>query len=112
MDEVRNIVNVMALIGVPSLFACVVWFAKKVTLFGKQMKILMNAQQKQMRRELQMDYHKHMDAGFISDEDLDMWEASYQAYHALGQNGIMDKYRQKLIDLNAEGKNDDSKADN
>ncbi len=105
MDEVRNIVNGMALIGVPSLFACVIWFAKKVTLFGKQMKILMNAQQKQMRRELQMDFHQYMNAGYVSDEDLDMWEASYQAYHALGQNGIMDKYRQKLIDLNAKGDN-------
>lgn len=104
MDEVRNVASGMALVGVPSLFACVVWFAKKVTLFGKQMKILMNAQQKQMRRELQMDFHQYMDAGFISDEDLEMWESGYQAYHALGKNGIMDSYRQKLIDLNAEGK--------
>lgn len=104
MDEVRNVASGMALVGVPSLFACVVWFAKKVTLFGKQMKILMNAQQKQMRRELQMDFHRYMDAGFISDEDLEMWESGYQAYHALGKNGIMDSYRQKLIDLNAEGK--------
>lgn len=104
MEEVRNIVNGMALIGVPSLFACVVWFAKKVTQFGKQMKILMNAQQKQMRRELQIDFHEAMAKGEISDEDLETWEASYQAYHSLGQNGIMDKYRQKLIDLNAEGK--------
>lgn len=104
MDEVRNVASTMALIGVPSLFACVVWFAKKVTQFGKQMRILMNAQQKQMRRELQIDFHGYMNEGGISDEDLDMWEASYQAYHALGQNGIMDKYRQKLIDLNAEGK--------
>lgn len=102
MEEVRNIVNGMALIGVPSLFACVIWFAKKVTLFGKQMKILMNAQQKQMRRELQMDFHQYMNADFVSDEDLDMWEASYQAYHTLGKNGIMDDRRQRLIALNAE----------
>lgn len=105
MDEVRNIASGMALIGVPSLFACVVWFAKKVTLFGKQMKILMNAQQKQMRRELQMDFHQYMDAKYISDDDLEMWESGYQAYHALGKNGIMDSYRQELIKLNAKGNN-------
>lgn len=103
MDEVRNVASTMALFGVPSLFACVIWFAKKVTQFGKQMKILMNAQQKQMRRELQMDFHQFMAEDKISDEDLETWEASYQAYHALGKNGIMDTYREKLIELNAKG---------
>lgn len=105
MESLRVVASFMALVGVPSLFVCVSWFAKKVTLFGKQMKILMNAQQKQMRRELTIDYHKYMDDGKIDDDDLDMWEASYQAYHALGKNGIMDDRRARLISLNAEGKN-------
>ena len=105
MESLRVVASFMALVGVPSLFVCVSWFAKKVTLFGKQMKILMNAQQKQMRRELTIDYHKYMDEGKIDDDDLDMWEASYQAYHALGKNGIMDDRRARLISLNAEGKN-------
>ena len=104
MDEVRNVASAMAIFGVPSLFALATYFVKACVKFSKKIDILMNAQQKQMRRELQMDFHQYMNARFISDEDLDMWEASYQAYHALGQNGIMDKYRQKLIDLNAEGK--------
>ena len=105
MDKVRNVASVMALFGVPSLFALASYFVKACIKFSKKIDILMNAQQKQMRRELQMDFHQFMDADFISDEDLETWEASYQAYHALGKNGIMDSYRQKLIDLNAKGKN-------
>lgn len=104
MNELRDVVSIMALVGVPSLFACVVWFGKKVILFGKRMDILMNAQQKQMRRDLTQDYHKYMDAGHIDDDDLDMWESSYQAYHMLGQNGIMDSRRDELIHLNAQGR--------
>jgi len=103
-DELRTIASVMALIGVPSLFACSSYFIKACVKFSKKIDILMNAQQKQMRRELTIDYHKYMDEGKIDDDDLDMWEASYQAYHALGKNGIMDDRRQRLIALNAEGK--------
>lgn len=105
MVEIRNIASVMALFGVPSLFALASYFVRACIKFSKKIDILMNAQQKQMRRELQMDFHKFMDAGYISDEDIETWEASYQAYHALGKNGIMDNCRQELIKLNAKGNN-------
>ena len=101
MEELRYIVNVMALLGIPSLFACAAYFAKACVKFSKKIDILMNAQQKQMRRELTMDYHKYIEQGFIEDDDLDMWEASYQAYHALGINGVMDSRREDLIHLNS-----------
>ena len=90
----------MALFGVPSLFALASYFVKACIKFSKKIDILMNAQQKQMRRELTMDFHRYMAEGHIDDDDLDMWEQAYQAYHALGKNGIMDNYRQKLIELN------------
>lgn len=101
MEELRNVINIMALVGIPSLFACVVWFGKKVTQFGKRMEILMNAQQKQMRRELTMDYHKYMEAGHIDDDDLDLWMANFDAYHSLGANGVIDSRREDLIELNS-----------
>ena len=104
-EELRTVASLMALVGVPSLFACASYFIKACVKFSKKIDILMNAQQKQMRRELTIDYHKYMDEGKIDDDDLDMWEASYQAYHALGKNGIMDDRRARLISLNAEGKN-------
>ena len=101
MNELRTIVNIMAVVGIPSIFACVVWLAKKLIQFGKRMDILMTAVQKQMRRELTQDYHKHMDAGCIDDDDLELWVSGYNSYHDLGQNGIMDSRRDDLIDLNA-----------
>lgn len=100
MVEIRNIASLMALFGVPSLFALASYFVRACIKFSKKIDILMNAQQKQMRRELTMDFHKYMVEGHIDDDDLDMWEQAYQAYHALGKNGIMDNYRQKLIELN------------
>jgi len=101
MSELRNIVNAMALIGIPSLFALACYFVKACTRFSKKIDTLMNAVQKQMRRELTQDYHRYMDAGMIDDDDLDMWEASYQAYHSLGANGVIDSRREDLIRLNS-----------
>ena len=103
MLEIRNIASIMALFGVPSLFALASYFVRACIKFSKKIDILMNAQQKQMRRELTIDYHKYIEEGHIDDDDLDMWEASYQAYHSLGKNGIMDDRRNRLIELNAKG---------
>lgn len=101
MEEIRNIVNLLALFGVPSLCACAVYFAKACIKFGKKQDTLANAIQKMMARDLTQDYHGYMSQGFIDDDDLTMWENSYQAYHSLGKNGIMDSRRQDLIELNS-----------
>ena len=104
MEKIHAILTWANIVGIPTLFATVIWIGKKLIIFGKQMKILMNAQQKQMRRELTIDYHKYIDQGYIDDDDLELWEAGYQAYQDLGQNGIMDKRREQLIELNGRGK--------
>ncbi len=101
MEQLRDIVSILALIGVPSLFAISMYFAKACIKFSHKIDVLMNAQQKQMRRDLTQDYHEYMNQGFIDDDDLDMWEASYQAYHSLGVNGVMDSRREDLIKLNS-----------
>lgn len=101
MNEIKEIVNIMALIGVPSLFACSLYFIRACMKFSQKMDILMNAVQKQMRRDLTNDYHKYMAEGKIDDDDLDAWIEGYDAYHALGQNGVMDSRRDDLIRLNS-----------
>jgi hypothetical protein len=111
LDDLRYVASIMALIGVPSLFGCSVYFAKACIKFSEKVDILMNAQQKQMRRELTMDFHRYIEEGHIDDDDLDMWEASYQAYHSLGENGIMDSRRKELIKLNNKGRQHDSETD-
>ena len=107
MESLRNVVNILALIGVPSLCTCAVYFARAFIKFSKKIDVLMNAQQKQMRRDLTQDYHKYMDQGFIDDDDLDMWEASYQAYHSLGINGVMDTRRDELMYLGSHPRKDE-----
>ena len=103
MESIRTVASAMAIFGVPSLFALATYFVKACIKFSKKIDILMNAQQKQMRRELTMDFHRYMAEGKIDDDDLDMWEASYQAYHSLGENGIMDSRRTELIKLSNKG---------
>lgn len=103
LEDLRFIASIMALIGVPSLAACAAWFVKACKKFSHKIDVLMNAQQKQMRRELTLDFHKYMAEGHIDDDDLDMWEASYQAYHSLGENGVMDSRRAELIKLSNKG---------
>ena len=65
MVEIRNIASVLALFGVPSLFALASYFVKACIKFSKKIDILMNAQQKQMRRDLTMDFHRYMAEGHI-----------------------------------------------
>ena len=104
MSYLREIIDLLYLIGIPSLFGCAVFFVKACIKFSKKIDILMNAQQKQMRGDLTHDYHQYMSEGKIDDDDLDTWEASYQAYHSLGVNGIMDSRREDLIKLNSQMK--------
>lgn len=101
MDELRNIASLMALVGVPTLFACASYFIKACVRFSKKIDILMNAVQKQMRRELTQDYHHYTEQGYIDDDDLDLWMAGYNAYHELRQNGVMDSRKADLIELNS-----------
>ena len=102
MESLRNIVNILALLGVPSLCACAAYFAKACISFGKKQDILANAIQKMMRRDLTLDYHKYMNQGYIDDDDLDLWMAGYEAYHGLGINGVMDSRKDDLIKLNSQ----------
>lgn len=104
MDKVKVMQDYLAIlniVGVPSVCAMVVWCIRKMSQFSKNIKILMDAQQKQMRRDLLIDYHRYKDQNFITDEDLDAWEAAYQAYHSLGANGVMDARREELMDLSS-----------
>lgn len=91
----KEFLQVMSILGFPSVVFILGW----VINLGKKIKILMKAQQAQMRTQLIQQYNYHMDNGFISDDDLDDWENQYQSYHALGQNGILDSKRSKLLEL-------------
>lgn len=97
--EVKNVIAWISLLGIPSIFAMTAWCIKSCVKFGSQLKILMEAIQAQMRKNLLDDYHFYEQQGWISDDDMKEWENQYQSYHALGKNGILDSRRTKLMSL-------------
>ena len=90
-----TISQILAIIGAPSL----------VTILGfllnlwKQVKILMKAQQAQMRSALLQQYYLYTEQGWIYQDCLDDFENQYQSYHALGKNGVMDAKREEILKL-------------
>ena len=105
METLKNIVYILTFIGVPSLITSAGFCWRACRKFSTKLDILMNAVQKQMRRDLMNDYHKFIKQGWISDDDLEEWESGYQAYHNLGVNGIMDSKREELMRLPNENPN-------
>lgn len=51
------------------------------------------------RNDLEEMYSKADKEGFCSDDDKQKFEATYQIYHMLGNNGVMDVKREKLLKM-------------
>lgn len=98
-----EVIKWMSLLGIPTIFAMVAALTRMLIGQGKKISILMAAQQAQMRRDLMEDYYRHKANGYISSRDIDDWEAQYQAYHALGANGVLDARRAELLELPTRG---------
>lgn len=110
MENITQIVAYMGIFGIPSIFAICTWCVKKIIEIIKSNKqknnelqgkidVLMKAHQVQLRKSLMQDYIKYMKLGCIEYDDLQMWEDTYQSYHSLGQNGIMDAKRDEILKL-------------
>ena len=99
MEKTLLILNIFAILGFPTVFAVIVALSKKMGKFSKQIKILMEAQQAQMRSQLLKDYYTYKRRGFVYESELEDWENLYKNYHTLGANGIMDKRRETLMSL-------------
>ena len=97
--KIKEFIQWLAVLGFPSIFIMAAWCVKTCRHYAKQLMVLARAQQAQMRSQLLEQYHFYMDAGWISEEHLEDWENQYKAYHSLGENGILDKRREDLINL-------------
>ena len=51
------------------------------------------------RNDLEEMFEKAEKQGFCSNNDKMKFEASYQVYHALGKNGVMDIKREKILKM-------------
>ena len=98
-SAVKEFITWMSMLGIPSIFAMTAWCIKSCIQYTKQLKVLAKAQQAQMRSQLLEQYHYYMDGGWISEEHMEDWENRYQAYHSLGENGVLDSRREALLEL-------------
>lgn len=68
----------------------------------EDMNLTKTANQRLLRDRLVQAYKYHARNGFCSNEDKELWEEMYQAYHSLGKNGVMDKKREILLSMREE----------
>ncbi len=99
MSILTKVVTYLGALGVPSIFAMTMWCIRCCLQYSRQLKVLVKAQQAQMRSQLLEQYHFYMNDGWISEEHMEDWENQYQAYHSLGENGVLDKRRDALLEL-------------
>ena len=98
-SAVAEFVSWLGILGIPSIFTMTVWCIKSCIRYTRQLKVLAKAQQAQMRSQLLEQYHSYIKDGYISEEHMEDWENQYQAYHSLGENGILDSRRETLMKL-------------
>lgn len=103
-DSVKEVVAWLGVLGIPSMFAMLKWCISVCASLKKQLTILAKAQQAQMRSQLLSQYHFYMAQEWISEEQMKDWENQYQAYHCLGENGILDSRREDLLKLKSTDK--------
>lgn len=100
----------ISIIGIPSITGMLGWAVRQIIKIRKENRerekkinenitLLMKAYQVQLRSTLMEQYKKYMKLGCITDEDLQLWNDIYTQYHGLGQNGIMDKRREQMLEL-------------
>ena len=100
-SAVAKFVSWLGILGIPSIFSFFVWCIKSCIRYTRQLKVLAKAQQAQMRSQLLEQYHRYIKDGYISEEHMEDWENQYQAYHSLGENGILDSRRETLMKLHS-----------
>ena len=98
-SAVAEFVSWLGILGIPSIFTMTIWCIKSCIQYTRQLKVLAKAQQAQMRSQLLEQYHNYIKDGYISEEHMEDWENQYQAYHSLGENGILDNRRNTLLKL-------------
>ena len=98
-SAVAEFVSWLGILGIPSIFTMMIWCIKRCIQYTRQLKVLAKAQQAQMRSQLLEQYHSYIKDGYISEEHMEDWENQYQAYHSLGENGILDSRRETLMKL-------------
>lgn len=96
----EQVVQMMALIGIPSIFTLIVALFGFLVKLMKDIIILQRAQKAQMRAQLLKDYEFYKDRDYVLQVELDEWMNQYKAYHTLvGDNEVLDDRKEKIKNL-------------
>lgn len=96
----EHIIQIMAFIGIPSIFSLLVILFKTITKITKDLIILQSAQKAQMRAQLLKDYEFYKERKYVLQIELDEWMNQYKAYHVLvGDNEVLDDRKEKIKDF-------------
>jgi len=93
---IEKIVISVAATIVVAILTCIASALKKQ---GKKIELLMIAQQQGLRHDLMDMYYTARRWNCITDDDAELFEAMYNAYHNLGQNGVMTSRYEEILDL-------------
>ena len=58
-----------------------------------------DAQQSTMRQSLIHSYEKYVTRGWLTTEELSAWLDMHDKYSAMGFNGLIDTYRERIVQL-------------
>lgn len=86
-------------ITTPVIGLIIGWLAARVGTGKKEIRALKKGMQALLRDRLLQSYRYYVEKGYATAEERDNWENMYRQYHALGENGVMDNLREKLLDL-------------
>ena len=90
--ELKGIIN-------DSLVQVITPLATDLTEIKADMHLVKKGVQATCRNDLEEIYAQAEKDGYCSNEDKERFETTYQVYHSLGKNGVMDAKRDRLLAL-------------
>lgn len=92
--------QILCLIGIPSIVSALIGYLFAMVKKSKhEIKALKSGVQALLRDRLYQLYNHCNSKGFADDAERSNFANMYNQYHNLGANGVMDDYKEKVLDL-------------
>lgn len=90
-------ITIIGWVAAPVLSLLIGWLIAAMRSNKKETKALRLGMQALLRDRLVQSYREYDHQGYIDIDDRENWENMYRQYHNLGENGVMDSTREKLL---------------
>ena len=103
MANLKEILTILGMIGVPSLGAIIGWLAKIIRTQKKAQDALKKGVQAILRSQMITNYNRwYVEKGYAPIWAKDNFENLWIQYEALGENGVMKKIHDEFMSLPTE----------